>query len=168
MEKFCTKNNITYKKIEQVHSPRASFSIYLFSMLKALESVLKINKQDITESLDQLEEQKKSISSENLTIDNPAIDLAIWIKEISIIYYPWGLQASAIRFKNSLQENSKLHASTEDIIEACHNGIVSWEKKSVVQPILIEGYDDYFKTKERWKILKKYFFSVLLTDLMIL
>lgn len=157
MEKFCTKNNITYKKIKQVHSPRASFSIYLFSMLKALESVLKINKQDITESLDQLEEQKKSISSENLTTDNPAIDLAIWIKEISIIYYPWGLQASAIRFKNSLQENSKLHASTEDIIEACHNGIVSWEKKSVVQPILIEGHDDYFKTKERWKILKKYF-----------
>lgn len=46
---------------------------------------------------------------------------------------------------------------TEDVIEACHNGIVSWEKPSDVKPILIEGADDHFKTKERWKILKEYF-----------
>lgn len=39
----------------------------------------------------------------------------------------------------------------------CHNGIVSWEKPSHVQPILIQGKDDYIKTKELWKILKKYF-----------
>ena len=45
----------------------------------------------------------------------------------------------------------------EDVIEACHNGIVSWEKKSNVKPILIEGVDDYVKTKERWVILKKFF-----------
>ena len=43
------------------------------------------------------------------------------------------------------------------MIEACHNGIVSWEEKSDVQPILIEGQDDYIKTKERWNILKEYF-----------
>jgi len=67
------------------------------------------------------------------------------------------LQATAIRFKNSLQENAKSHAIAEDVIEACHNGIVSWEKPSDVKPILIEGADDYFKTKERWKILKEYF-----------
>lgn len=157
MEKFCSENNIMFNKIEQVHSPRASFSVFLFSMLKSLESVLRIDKQDILESLKQLKEQKKNISSENLTPDNPAISLAIWIKGISLIYYPWGLQAVAIRFKNSLQENAKLHASVEDVIEACHNGIVSWEKKAAVQPIMIEGYDDYFKTKERWGILKKYF-----------
>ncbi len=157
MEKFCTKNNILHNKIEQVHSPRASFSVFLFSMLKSLESVLAINKQDIIESLNQLKEQKKIISSENLTMDNPAISLASWIKDIPMIYYPWGLQAAAIRFKNSLQENSKIHGFAEDIIEACHNGVVSWERETTVQPILIEGYDDYAKTKERWGILRKYF-----------
>jgi len=45
----------------------------------------------------------------------------------------------------------------EDVIEACHNGIVSWEKPSNVQPILIQGRDDHIKTKERWIILKEYF-----------
>ena len=74
-----------------------------------------------------------------------------------MIYYPHGLESVAIRFKNSLQENSKSHAAVEDIIEACHNGIVSWEKNSDVKPILIRGTDDYQKTKERWEIIKEFF-----------
>ena len=40
---------------------------------------------------------------------------------------------------------------TEDILEACHNGIIAWEKPSLVQSILIEGKDDFIKTKERTK-----------------
>ena len=45
----------------------------------------------------------------------------------------------------------------EDVIEACHNGIVAWEKHSDVKPIMLEGEDDYIKTKERWVILREYF-----------
>jgi len=74
-----------------------------------------------------------------------------------MIYYPFGLQAAAIRYKNSLQENAKMHAIAEDVVEACHNGIVSWEQSSNVIPVLIQGEDDYIKTKEIWKILKEYF-----------
>jgi glucose/mannose-6-phosphate isomerase len=74
-----------------------------------------------------------------------------------VIYYPWGLHAAAIRFKSSLQENSKMHAMIEDIIETSHNGIVAWEKNHPVKPILIKGIDDYIKTKERWNIIKEYF-----------
>ena len=39
----------------------------------------------------------------------------------------------------------------------CHNGIVSWEKSSNVQPILIHGVEDHPKTEERWNIVKQYF-----------
>ena len=46
---------------------------------------------------------------------------------------------------------------TEDVIEACHNDIVAWERVSDVKPILLEGSNDYVKTKERWQILKIYF-----------
>jgi len=56
-----------------------------------------------------------------------------------------------------LQENSKKHAMIEDIIETCHNGIVPWVVEKNAHPILIEGKDDHFKTKERWEILKKFF-----------
>ena len=62
-----------------------------------------------------------------------------------------------LRFKNILQENVKIHVIAEDVVEACHNGIVSWERKSNVNPIIIQGKDDYIKTKERWNIIKEYF-----------
>jgi glucose/mannose-6-phosphate isomerase len=50
-----------------------------------------------------------------------------------------------------------MHAACEDVIEASHNGIVSWEKKSDVMPILIRGSEDHIKTKERYEILKEFF-----------
>ena len=116
-----------------------------------------MTQKDILESITEMENLNKKIYSSNLTNTNPALNIAEWIKGIPIIYYPFGLQSAAIRFKNSLQENAKLHAMTEDVIEACHNGVVSWEKKSNIQPILIVGQNDHIKTKERWNVLKEYF-----------
>jgi glucose/mannose-6-phosphate isomerase len=96
MKKYCVKNSIEHRQIKMEHSPRASFTKFLYSMLHVLRNSLSI--------------------------------------------------------KN---ENTKQHAMIENVIEACHNGIVAWEKKSNVQPILIEGIDDHIKTKERYKILKE-------------
>jgi glucose/mannose-6-phosphate isomerase len=157
MGKICLEKNISHRKISTRHSPRASFPAFLFSMINVLEPLLPIEKNDIVDSIQKLQKQKEEISSNNLTNENPAISLAKWITDIPLIYYPWGLQASAVRFKNSLQENSKMHAITEDVIEACHNGIVSWDMPSNIKPILIQGNDDYVKTKERWNILKEFF-----------
>ena len=42
MENFCLKKGIEYRKIEQKHSPRASFTSFLYSMLKVLETLLTI------------------------------------------------------------------------------------------------------------------------------
>ncbi len=157
MQKYCSKNGIEHKQIPMLHSPRASFTSFLYSMLKVLGPILPIRKEDVIESLTQLMKLQNEVTSENLIDNNPSLRLAQWISGIPLIYYPWGLQAAAIRFKNSLQENAKMHAMAEDVLEACHNGIVSWEKPSNVKPILLEGKDDFIKTKERWKILKEYF-----------
>ena len=157
MEEYCKNNNIFFQKIPMVHSPRASFPSFLYSILNILEPILPIKSNDIHESLAALEKTKKNIFSGNLTIENKALDLAEFTKDIMCIYYPAGFQSAAIRYKNSLQENAKTHAMTEDVIESCHNGIVSWEKKSGVKPVLIQGKDDHYKTSERWNILKEFF-----------
>jgi len=157
IENICSKNNIDYRKIKLIHSPRSSFVKYVYSMLNVLNPILSITKNEVDESIDQLTKIGRQICSENLSETNPSLNLARWISGIPIIYYPHGLQSAAIRFKSSLQENAKTHAIIEDVLEACHNGIVAWEKKSLVQPILIRGKDDYVKTKERWDIVKKYF-----------
>ena len=154
---YCTKNKIDHRLVPRYHSPRGSFTSYLYTILKVLYSFLGISLQDILESITELKKVGKKINSLNLTENNLSLNLAEWIKDIPMIYYPNGLQPVAIRFKNSLQENCKIHAIAEDVIEACHNGIVSWEIKSNVKPILIQGVDDHIKTKERWKVIKQYF-----------
>ena len=157
MEEYCIKNQINHKKIESIHSPRASFAKFTFSILKILNSIIPINKQEITESIESLENLSQKISSNNLSETNPSFDLANFISGIPLIYYPYGLQSSATRFKSSIQENAKTHIIIEDVVEASHNGIVAWEKSSIVQPILLRGYDDYVKTKDRFEIFKEFF-----------
>ena len=157
MEKFCMDKKIKYYKIKEEHSPRASFVGFLYSALNILEQIVPVKKTDISKSIESLFDIQKLISSKNLNKTNEALQIAEWIKEIPMVYYPWGLQSAAIRFKNSMQENAKMHVMTEDVIEACHNGIVAWDKPKNILPILIQGKDDYVKTKERWKIVKEFF-----------
>jgi len=157
MAEYCTKNKIEHRVVTQYHSPRASFTSYLYTILNVLHSTLKIKKQDILESIMELENIKKTIDSSNLTNTNQSLNIAKKMSGIPLIYYPWGLESVAIRFKNVIQENIKIHVIAEDVVEACHNGIVSWEKESNVNPILIQGKNDYIKTKERWAIIKNYF-----------
>jgi len=157
MEKYCKDKKIKYYKIKQEHSPRASFVAFLYSTLNILEQIVPVKKTDVSESIQSLFNVQKLISSKNLNKTNEALQIAEWIKEIPLVYYPWGLQSAAIRFKNSMQENAKMHIITEDVIEASHNGIVAWDKPKNIQPILIQGKDDFVKTKERWKIVKELF-----------
>ena len=154
---FCQKNKIKHRMITKYHSPRASFTSYLYTMLKVLYSSLKINQEEIIESIKGLEKECKKINSSNLNKDNTSLNLANWIEGIPIIYYPFGLQAVAIRFKSVLQENTKSHAMIEDVMESSHNGIMAWEKHSNVKPILLRGKDDSDKTKQRLDIFSEYF-----------
>jgi glucose/mannose-6-phosphate isomerase len=156
MKEYCNRNSLQHRQIQMHHSPRASFPAFLYSMLNVLKDTLPIKNEDILESIKKLKLLQTKISSQNLSENNLSLSLAEWIKDIPLIYYPWGLQSVATRFKNSLQENVKHHSMIEDVIETCHNGIVSWEKKSDIQPILIRGQDDHIKTKERWGILKEF------------
>lgn len=157
IEKFCFDQNIFYQKISMDHSPRASFTKYLFYILNTLKNIIPIMEEDIVESISLLEKTRLQIYSDNLNSENVSLNLAKWIQNTPIIYYPRGLYSVAVRFKNSLQENAKLHVINEELFEACHNGIVAWSKNKELQPILIRGKNDHVKTKERWEILKEYF-----------
>ena len=125
--------------------------------MNVLNSILPIEKNHVFETINELTKLRNLINSQNISDSNLALNLANFISGIPLIYYPYGLQSSATRFKSSIQENAKTHAIIEDVVEACHNGIVAWEKTSAIQPILLRGYDDYTKTKERFEIIKEFF-----------
>ena len=157
MERKCMENSNPYYNIPMNHSPRASFVIFLYSILKIFGDALPIQKSEVIESLGKMDQLQTKINSNNLNEENQSLNLAKKINSIPLIYYPDGLKAAAIRFKNSLQENSKIHTSIEDVIEASHNSISIWENNNNFKPILLQGVDDYLKTKERWEIIKEYF-----------
>ena len=73
MKKYSIKNKIPYYEIPEIHSPRASFTSYLYSILNVLEDVIPVKKQDVKESISRLTTTKKKISSTNLTNSNPAL-----------------------------------------------------------------------------------------------
>ena len=156
--KICKKNKMEYRIISEYINPRASLVAYLYSMLKILQPIIPITKNDVNRSIIELKKTRDIISSNNLNSNNLSLKLAKSMSPIPVIYFPYGLGAVAIRFKNSLEENSKMHVIIEDVIEACHNGIVAWENKSSnIKPILIQGKDDNIKTKIHWNVLKKFF-----------
>jgi len=157
IREICEEKNIPHRNIKKYHSPRASFPSFLYAMLHVLKPILPIDEESIMESIRKLEKISANINSENITLDNLSANIAEWIKNVPIIYYPAGLEPVAIRFKNSLQENAKIQAVIEDVIESCHNGIVTWDKQNDFQAICLEGKDDFEKTKERWEILKEFF-----------
>ena len=107
MKKICQDNNIFFQEIPMIHSPRGSFAKFLFSILSILKDIFSINESDIEEAILNLEKTRERISSRNLGKDNVALELAEWINDTPLVYYPNGLQSAAIRLKNSLQENSK-------------------------------------------------------------
>ena len=157
MQEYCRKGGIPHYRTAVHHSPRASFAAFLYAMMNVLGDGMNVSRDDIRSSIAELRRLRVAIGSDNLTGSNPALDLASWLEDIPMIYYPWGFKAAATRFKNSLQENAKAHAMMEDVLEASHNGIVAWEAPSPVQPVLLQGPDDNHKTKERWRIFEEYF-----------
>ena len=48
IEDYCKKNNVQFNYIEKIHSPRASFTKFLFSMLKILQPIIPIKNENIS------------------------------------------------------------------------------------------------------------------------
>ena len=157
MMEYCRKRSIPHYHAPMLHSPRASFVAFLYTMVSALGRIMNVSGNDVRDSIREMGLLRESIRSDNLTGENPSLDLASWLESIPVVYHPWGFKAAATRFKSSLQENAKTHAMIEDVLEASHNGIVAWEMPSPVQPILVQGPDDNYKTAERWRMFEQYF-----------
>ena len=76
MEKKCKENSIPHYNIKMNHSPRASFGIFLYSILNILGDALPIQKSEVIESLEKMKELQKNINSNNLNQENLSLSLA--------------------------------------------------------------------------------------------
>ncbi len=110
--------------------PRSSLPGIFYPVLKLLVTnhVLNFSEQEVDESIESLEEIHQSISKK----DNQTIGLAKELvqnnsESFPLIYASSRTRAVALRFRQSLNENSKIHAFNGEIPELCHNEVVGWD-----------------------------------------
>jgi glucose/mannose-6-phosphate isomerase len=127
LEKLAVKNQIPVVKIIAGFHPRYALGLSFFSLLKILQKLKLIPKQDsIVKTIINLWKEKgKYYSRQN----NIAIGYAEQILGYIPVIYSAADITSAVgyRFKCQFNENSKLHAFHNILPEADHNEIIGWE-----------------------------------------
>ncbi len=133
VEKLAVENNIHAVKLLKGYQPRYSLGLSFFSLLKILQVIEIISKQD--EVVRQITSLWRNKGKEYSGEDNPAYSYAEKIIGfIPIIYSADDITSAAgYRFKCQFNENSKLHAFHNVIPELNHNELIGWETFSEKQ-----------------------------------
>jgi len=164
MEQICRKKKIPHVKIEQRILPRITLPEILFSVLKIFtySSFLDDMKNQIDDSIAMMQELGKKIRKECRFEENPSKQLAKWMLGSMPAAYCSPLERGVgIRFKNSVNENAKINAITSEILDSCHNELVSWGSKhnnpenSLLKPILVRNNFDPEEIKIRFNVFKE-------------
>jgi glucose/mannose-6-phosphate isomerase len=162
IEKIAIENHFDYILIPGNMPPRSCLGYSLIQMFYILHFNKIINdgfKNDFKNSINLLE-------YENLSIIAEAEEIAkLLVKKTPIIYTTTNNEAIAIRFRQQLNENSKVLCWHNTIPEMNHNELVGWASKNESLAVLILLDDtDYKKNKIRaglnLEVIKKYASSV--------
>ncbi|MFQ5940659.1 MAG: SIS domain-containing protein [Nitrososphaerales archaeon] len=163
MEKICGKKNIFHIKIEQRILPRITLPELLYSALKLLTFSPFLNdmQNQIDDSIQAMVDVGTKIRKECRLEENPAKQLAKWIfGKIPAIYCSPLQRGVGIRFKNSVNENAKINAIAGELLDSCHNELVSWghtnksPENAMLKPLLLRSKFDPEEVKTRFDVFK--------------
>ncbi len=130
---FSQKWHFRFTQTKMLKVPRSSLPGLFFPVLKLLSrsSLLPIRDIDVEETIDNLKRARDIAKIED-DDDNPSVTIARQIVEhdcIPLIYSQRRTRAVGLRFRQSLNENAKMHAFNGEVPEICHNDIVGWDNK---------------------------------------
>lgn len=162
MEQICKKKAIPYVKIEQRILPRITLPEVLYSALKLLTYFLRDVRGEIDDSIITMEAVGGRICKDSDFKENPSKQLAKWMFGGMPAAYCSPLQRGVgIRFKNSVNENAKINGIAGEILDVCHNELVSWGHKddsvesNMLKPILVRSKFDPMEVKTRMDVFKE-------------
>src|SRR5487761_136026 len=148
--------------------PRSSLPGLFFAVLKFFwhNKLLEIKEGDVRETIEELRTAREIALRLNER-ENSALNIAREINAsgtFPLIYSEGRTRAVGLRFRQSLNENSKIHAFNGEVPEICHNDIVGWDheetaskalkSKTVPIAITLELDDDLKEIKTRFGILQ--------------
>lgn len=158
LEEFSLKKGIHHTKIECLFLPRASFP-YLFSAavkVLTISGLLRGVEGQLPESIEVVEKLSSQLRINTPLEKNLAKTMAVQLhNRLPVIYGSPLTRAVAIRFKNMLNENAKMHAIVDVLPELCHNEIVAWEGRGLpLRSVLLRLEREPPKVKKRFEIVK--------------
>ncbi|MHB8567031.1 MAG: SIS domain-containing protein [Nitrososphaerales archaeon] len=159
IESFSEKNpGFCFTRTTMLTTPRSSLPALLYPVLKFLlqSKIVSLNNADVQESFKVLEEVRCNASDLNNLDKNKSYLIAkslVTEQTFPLVYSTRRTRAVGLRFRQSLNENAKMHSFDGTIPELCHNEIVGWDartasvaksakKENTPVPVLLALADD--------------------------
>jgi len=162
--KLCQDRSIPCIIIPDGRQTRASFGYLFFSILTLLQrlNIIGAKTRDIQETVAVTQKMRQELGPSVVTTNNAAKSLALKLSGKSVIIY--GTQshtdAVALRWKQQLNENSKMPARYEAFPELNHNEIVAWDSPQInrtqTEVILLRDEQEFSQIKKRIEVTKEF------------
>ena len=160
-ERYGNKNIV----IPNLGIPRASLPYLIVPGLRLIESFLNESlEQHLLSIPTNLSKIQKTVAIEVPVEFNYVKKLASFLSDCFVFCYTSpSINSAGVRFKNSLNENAKVHCITESILEASHNELVPFsfnKNQSTSRVLLLKWNNDDRVVKERLIKAKMFFTDV--------
>lgn len=160
LEEVSKRKGIHHTKIKMLLTPRSSLPYMFYTSAKILIKSNLINDftNELQNSINVLKDISKTLTPNVDLEQNISKQIADWLHLCIPIIYASNLHRSAaIRFKNSLNENAKIHALVEILPELCHNDLAAWLKNGLEgwRPLFIRYPNEPIEVLERFNAIKE-------------
>jgi len=148
LEKACSKLKIPFLGVPSGYTPRSALPLLFIPLLKVAEEIgfPLVGESELDEAYRLIEEYNSKLTPETPLSQNPAKQLAARLHEkLPIIYSLGHLKSVALRYKDQINENAKMRAMCDQLPEANHNEIETWEKISFKEILHVVFIDSRFK-----------------------
>ncbi len=164
IKELAAKNNYDTIIIPGGHPPRSCIGYSLVQLFK----IMQFNGFVKTDLLAQVKESITLLDTEREAIKKESKKVAsTLLKKIPVIYSLGSCEGAAVRFRQQINENSKMLCWHHTFPEMNHNELVGWtEKNDNLAVVTFHTSFDYERTVKRYEICKPLFlkYSASVTD----
>lgn len=159
LKEFADQNGISHLKVPNIGLPRASLPYLIMPCLDFISDFSDVKVRP-TSIFRDLESMRSRLIFSVPDRDNPAKAIASFFSDgFAVCFSSPYLVSVGTRFKDSLNENAKVHCLRESILEASHNEIVPFTYPSQTSPkvLLLTWANDSVLVRERVNKLRLLF-----------
>lgn len=155
LEQIAKEKGFNLILIEGGHPPRAAFGLAfptLFTLFKHYGVISEDYTSQFNSAISLIEKEEHNIIEEAKKVTEKLFN------KIPVIYADAWYEGVAVRFRQQINENSKMLCWHHVIPEMNHNELVGWTTKNEdLAVVIFRNDDDYFRTQKRMEVNKTVF-----------